>query len=191
VFERRLQLRRPALVHVVPTHQQQIAHAFDGLLHQAGGFTDHLPPQIIELFINQLGEVKTVEHNGRLRQVFGHRRPIRRTHVHAHGLNPGLAQTQGPPELPQGVAAASVRHPDNPSAVQVNDQRVKLLPPPDINFINGKVLEFLQTGMAVIPFQPRLDDVLTVSQPKPVRAARSLIVIRPASASTNAWSRWV
>src|ERR1019366_3560224 len=160
VFESLVEAWQFLLFDVGATHQQQVTDSFDGLLHLAGGFANHLSAQVVQFLVDQLDDVEPVEHTPRLRQTLQHGRPVSGVHVHGHRLDPGMAQTQGPPEGAQSLPALSLSPPDDLTGVQVNDQRVELLVPAKVNLVDGQTLERPEAGVAVGLLQPGLDDVL-------------------------------
>ena len=120
------------------------------------GLSGQFSPQIVEPFVHQFDDMEAIKgHNG----VWGMSANAGRigpTHVHSHRFEPGPTKLKAAPKLPQRLAATALLHPDDPTALQIDDQRDVFACTSQIEFVDGDCANLAVADAPVILFQPSL-----------------------------------
>ena len=103
-------------------------------------------PEVGELVIEKLDDMKMVKHDGGPGQVLADRAGVGRGHVEGHGLDLGLGAFQSFPEGCEGLGAFAVPHKDHGSGLEVQDNGEIAMTLADADLVNGYLLEVLEAG---------------------------------------------
>lgn len=138
----------PVGTEVFRVFQKQPAGALQDGLVLDSGLAVKRAPEVGELVIEQLDDMKMVKHDGGPGQVLGDRAYIGWGHVDGHGLDFGPGAFQSFPEGREGLGALAVPHKDHCPGLEVQDNGEIAMPLADADLVNGYPLEILEARMS-------------------------------------------
>ena len=103
-------------------------------------------PEVGELVIEKLDDMKMVKHDGGPGHMLADRADVGRGHVDGHGLDLGLGAFQSFPEGREGLCSLAIPHKDHGSGLEVQDDGEIAMTLADADLVNGYLLEVLEAG---------------------------------------------
>ncbi len=118
----------------------------------------HPPSKFCQLGVHQLDDLKAVEDVFRLRKAFQYRLVVRTGYVRRNGLDFRVRAVNPFPKGFERVFALSVPHKDNRARLPIDDDREKLMPSSNVDFIDRDNLQITQTWFPKILLEVFLVD---------------------------------
>jgi hypothetical protein len=148
-------------VEVLRVLQQQPTRPFEHVLVQSFlGLALELAAEVAEPVVEELDDVKAIEHQRRLRKVLLDRQNVGLRHVEGDGFDLRSRRTQAPPERLQGLGSLAVADEDDGAAFEVEHHGEVAMPLADGDLVDAQETQMLELGLGEALLQVPLLDVL-------------------------------
>jgi hypothetical protein len=103
--------------------------------------------------------MEVIEHDGRVRQIAGHRSDIRLRHVHSNSLDTGSGRFEPLPERFQGIGTFAFADENNGSTVEIEHDCQVSMSVTNADLVDSDAPECLQRRAGELPLQESLLDL--------------------------------